>query len=47
MGTGVISLRGKMIDAPIVKRSVTTLKIAQAHGLIDMELDEEEIYGQK
>ncbi len=34
------------MDAPIVKRSVTTLKIAQAHGLIDMVLDEEEIYGQ-
>ena len=47
MGTGVISLHGKMIDAPIVKRSVTTLKIAQAHGLIDMELDEEEIHGRK
>lgn len=48
MGTGVISLHGKMIDKPIVKRAVTTLKVAQAYGLIDMELDEEEIiYGAK
>ncbi len=47
MGTGVISLGGKMIDAPIVKRSFKTLKTAQAHGLIDIELDEEVIYGQK
>jgi len=47
MGTGVIALNGRMVDAPVVKRAVRTLKTAQAHGMIDMELDEEVIYGQK
>ncbi len=47
MGTGVISLGGKMVDAPVVKRAVSTLKTAQAHGMIDIELDEEVIYGQE
>ncbi len=47
MGTGVISLGGKMVDAPVVKRAVRTLKTAQAHGLIDIELDESVIYGQE
>jgi citrate lyase subunit beta/citryl-CoA lyase len=45
MGTGVISLRGKMIDAPVVKRAYTVLKTAYAQGLIDIEPDEEVIYG--
>ncbi len=47
MGTGVISLGGKMVDAPVVKRAVRVLKTAQAHGLIDIELDEEVIYGEE
>ncbi|MEJ2199822.1 MAG: aldolase/citrate lyase family protein [Desulfuromonadaceae bacterium] len=47
MGTGVIALNGRMVDAPVVKRAVKILKTAQAHGLVDMELDEEVIYGQK
>ncbi|HKJ04993.1 MAG TPA: aldolase/citrate lyase family protein [Geopsychrobacteraceae bacterium] len=47
MGTGVISLGGRMVDAPVVKRAVRTLKTAQAHGLIDVELNEEVIYGQE
>ncbi len=47
MGTGVISLGGRMVDAPVVKRAVKTLKTAQVHGLIDIELDDEVIYGQK
>ncbi|BCR05528.1 putative citrate lyase, beta subunit [Desulfuromonas versatilis] len=47
MGTGVISLGGKMVDAPVVKRAVRVLKTAQAHGLIDIELNEEVIYGQE
>jgi citrate lyase subunit beta/citryl-CoA lyase len=47
MGTGVISLGGKMVDAPVVKRAVRVLKTAKAHGLIDIELDEEAIYGEK
>ncbi len=47
MGTGVISLGGKMVDAPVVKRAVRVLKTAGAHGMIDIELDEEVIYGQE
>ena len=47
MGTGVISLGGRMVDAPVVKRAVKTLKTAQVHGLIDIDLDDEVIYGQK
>ncbi|HMB16968.1 MAG TPA: aldolase/citrate lyase family protein [Pelovirga sp.] len=47
MGTGVISLGGKMVDAPVVKRALKILKTAQAHGLIDMQLDEEVNYGHK
>lgn len=47
LGTGVISLGGKMVDAPVVKRAVRMLQAARAHGLLDMELDEEVIYGQK
>ena len=45
MGTGVISLRGKMVDAPIVKRAVNTLRIAYAQGLIDTPVDEEILNG--
>lgn len=47
MGTGVISLKGKMVDAPVVKRAVRTLKTAYAHGLIDTEIDDEVIYGEE
>lgn len=45
MGTGVISLRGKMIDAPIVKRAARVLRTAQAHGLVDTVISEEDIHG--
>jgi citrate lyase subunit beta/citryl-CoA lyase len=41
MGTGVISLRGKMVDAPVVKRAMRVLRTAHAQGLID-ELPEED-----
>jgi len=47
MGTGVISLGGKMVDAPVVKRAVRVLKTAKAHGLIEIDLDEEAIYGEE
>jgi citrate lyase subunit beta/citryl-CoA lyase len=47
MGTGVISLGGKMVDAPVVKRAVRVLKTARAHGMIDIDLDEEVIYGEE
>jgi citrate lyase subunit beta/citryl-CoA lyase len=45
MGTGVISLRGKMVDAPVVKRAVNTLRVAHAQGLIDTPVDEEILNG--
>jgi citrate lyase subunit beta/citryl-CoA lyase len=45
MGTGVISLKGKMIDAPIVIRAARVLRTAQAHGLVDIEISEEDIHG--
>jgi citrate lyase subunit beta/citryl-CoA lyase len=45
LGTGVISLKGKMVDAPIVKRAINTLQIAFAQGLIDTPVDEEILNG--
>jgi len=39
-GSGVVSLKGKMIDKPIVERARRTLGLARAQGLIP----EEEIY---
>lgn len=47
MGTGVISLRGKMIDAPIVKRSARVIRTAASLGMVDIELSDEVIYGTK
>ena len=45
MGTGVISLKGKMIDAPVVKRAARVLRTAYAHGLVDVIIHEEDIHG--
>jgi len=45
MGTGVISLNGKMVDAPVVKRAARMIKTAVSQGLLDYELDDEVIYG--
>lgn len=45
MGTGVISLKGKMIDAPVVKRAARVLRTAYAHGLVDTLIHEEDIHG--
>ena len=45
MGTGVISMGGKMIDAPVVKRAARILRTAYAHGLVDEILHEEDIHG--
>jgi citrate lyase subunit beta/citryl-CoA lyase len=47
MGTGVISLRGKMVDAPVVKRAARTIRTAVAFGLLDYELSDEVIHGQE
>jgi citrate lyase subunit beta/citryl-CoA lyase len=40
MGTGVIALNGKMVDAPVVKRAFRTLRTAWAQGLVDVVPDE-------
>lgn len=45
MGTGVIALGGKMIDAPVVKRAARVLRTAYAHGLVDEIINEEDIHG--
>lgn len=47
MGTGVISLRGRMVDAPVVTRAARTLRTAVAFGLIDFDLSDEVIHGKK
>jgi len=47
MGTGVISLRGKMVDAPVVTRAARTLRTAITFGLIEYTLSDEVIHGQK
>jgi citrate lyase subunit beta/citryl-CoA lyase len=47
MGTGVISLRGRMVDAPVVKRAARTIKTAVAFGMIEYELTDEVIHGAK
>jgi citrate lyase subunit beta/citryl-CoA lyase len=40
MGTGVISLKGRMVDAPVVKRAFRILRTAHAQGLLDSMPDE-------
>lgn len=45
LGTGVISLNGKMIDVPVVKRAIETLRIAYVHGLVENPVDEEILNG--
>jgi citrate lyase subunit beta / citryl-CoA lyase len=47
MGTGVISLGGRMIDAPVVKRAVRVLRTAHAHGLVESIVDDEVVYGEE
>ena len=45
MGTGVISLKGKMIDRPVVVRAARVLSTARAHGMVDVVINEEDING--
>ena len=45
MGTGVISLKGKMIDRPVVVRAARVINRARAHGMVDVVVNEEDIYG--
>jgi citrate lyase subunit beta/citryl-CoA lyase len=47
MGTGVISLRGKMVDAPVVTRAVRTLREGMAFGMLEYDLSDEVIHGKK
>jgi len=47
MGTGVISLRGRMVDAPVVKRAARTIRTAVAFGMLDYELSDEVVHGQE
>jgi len=47
MGTGVISLKGRMVDAPVVTRAARVLKTAIAFGMIDFDLTDEVIHGEK
>ena len=44
-GTGVISLRGKMIDRPVVVRAARVLNTARAYGMVDVIINEEDIHG--
>ncbi|MBW2733178.1 MAG: HpcH/HpaI aldolase/citrate lyase family protein [Deltaproteobacteria bacterium] len=48
LGTGVISLRGRMVDAPVVKRAARMLKTAVSMGLVAedaVDLSDEMIHG--
>ena len=49
MGTGVISLKGKMVDAPVVTRAARTLRSAIAFGMLEeaYDLSDEVIHGEK
>jgi citrate lyase subunit beta / citryl-CoA lyase len=45
MGTGVISLGGKMVDAPVVKRAFRVIRTAHAQGLVEDVPGEEVLHG--
>jgi citrate lyase subunit beta / citryl-CoA lyase len=45
-GSGVVSLAGKMIDAPVVARAVRVILAAKSQGIISTEIDESVIYGE-
>ncbi len=47
MGTGVISLRGRMVDAPVVRRAARTLRTAVAFGMVDVDLSDEVVHGKE
>ncbi len=47
MGTGVISMKGKMVDAPVVARAARTLREGVAFGLLEYDLSDEVIHGEK
>jgi citrate lyase subunit beta / citryl-CoA lyase len=47
MGTGVISLKGKMVDAPVVARAARTIRSGVAFGMLEYDLSDEVIHGEK
>ena len=47
MGTGVISLRGKMVDAPVVKRAARILRTAVRVRHDRLRLSDEVIHGEE
>jgi citrate lyase subunit beta/citryl-CoA lyase len=47
IGTGVISLKGKMVDAPVVTRAARTIREGVAFGMLEFDLSDEVIYGKK
>jgi citrate lyase subunit beta/citryl-CoA lyase len=47
MGTGVISMKGKMVDAPVVARAARTLREGVAFGMLEYDLSDEVIHGEK
>ena len=47
LGTGVIALKGRMVDAPVVARAARVLKTAVAFGMLEYDLSDEVIYGKK
>ncbi len=47
MGTGVISMKGKMVDAPVVARAARTLREGVAFGMLEYDLSNEVIHGEK
>ena len=47
MGTGVISMKGRMVDAPVVRRAARTIREGVAFGMLEYDLSDEVIYGEK
>jgi len=46
LGTGVISLRGRMVDAPVVARAARVIRTGVAFGMLEYELTDEVIHGE-
>lgn len=47
LGTGVISLKGRMVDAPVVTRAARVIRTGVAFGMLEYELTDEVIHGEK
>jgi citrate lyase subunit beta/citryl-CoA lyase len=47
MGTGVISLKGKMVDAPVVTRAARTIRSGIAFGMLEYDLSDEVVHGEE